>query len=146
MKAIAALTGGIAGACALTLLHEIARKSDPDAPRMDLLGMDALSKILKAGDIKPPDNNTLFTWTMAGDLVSNSLYYSLAGFGGPKRIWLRGILLGLSAGIGAVYLPGPLGLKKETSNRTVRTKAMTITWYLTGGLVASTVISSLKKR
>lgn len=146
MKAIAALTGGITGACALTLLHEIVRRSDPDAPRMDLLGMDALSKIMKAGDIKPPDKTTLFTITMAGDLLSNSLYYSLAGFGSDKQVWLRGVLLGLGAGLGAVYLPGPLGLKKAPSNRTVRTKAMTVAWYLTGGLVASAVISSLKKR
>jgi len=146
MKAIAALTGGIAGACTLTLLHEIVRKSDPDAPRMDLLGMDALSKLMKAGDIEPPDKTTLFTLTMAGDLLSNSLYYSLAGFGSHKQIWLRGILLGLGAGLGAVYLPEPLGLNEAPSNRTVRTKAMTIAWYLTGGVVASAVISSLKRR
>lgn len=146
MKAIAALTGGIAGACALTLLHEIVRKSDPDAPRMDLLGMDALSKMMKTGDIELPDKTTLFTLTMAGDLLSNSLYYSLAGFGSHKQIWLRGILLGLGAGLGAVYLPEPLGLKEAPSNRTVRTKAMTVAWYLTGGVVASAVISSLKRR
>ena len=146
MKAIAALTGGIAGACALTLLHETVRRSDPDAPRIDLLGMDALSKMMKAGDIEPPDNTTLFTLTMAGDLLSNSLYYSLAGFGSDKQVWLRGILLGLGAGLGAVYLPAPLGLKEAPSNRTVRTKAMTVAWYLAGGLVASAVMSSLKKR
>lgn len=146
MKAIAALTGGLAGACALTLLHEVVRQSDPDAPRMDLLGMDALSKIMKAGDIKPPGKTTLFTLTMAGDLLSNSLYYSLAGFGSHKQVWVRGLLLGLGAGLGAVYLPEPLGLKKAPSNRTKRTKAMTVAWYLTGGLVASAVISSLKKR
>lgn len=35
---LAALAGGAAGAAALTLLHETARQTVPDAPRMDVLG------------------------------------------------------------------------------------------------------------
>ena len=33
-----ALASGVAGACALTLLHEGVRRAVPDAPRMDVLG------------------------------------------------------------------------------------------------------------
>ena len=44
MKAIYALEGGVAGAAALTLLHETIKKTVPNAPRMDLLAMNALSK------------------------------------------------------------------------------------------------------
>ena len=33
MRLLPALGGGVAGACALTLLHEITRRVVPDAPR-----------------------------------------------------------------------------------------------------------------
>jgi hypothetical protein len=46
-------------------------------------------------------------------------------------------MLGISAGLGTVALPGPLGLGKEPSNRTTATRVMTELWYLVGGLVAA---------
>ena len=52
MKTIAALGGGLAGAAAVTLLHETVRRIVPEAPRMDLLGKQALSKGLNAAGWK----------------------------------------------------------------------------------------------
>ncbi|GAB3823275.1 hypothetical protein GCM10028895_29990 [Pontibacter rugosus] len=74
---------------------------------------------------------------LAGDVLSNSLYYSLAGTG--KDAWWRGAILGATAGAGAVLLPGPLGLGEEPSNRTTKTQAMTVGYYLLGGLVAAAI-------
>lgn len=136
MKIVSALGGGIAGALALTLLHETVRRINADAPRMDLLGMQALAKSLQRLNTQIPDDDKLFRITMAGDILSNSLYYSIAGVGGENRAILRGTLLGLAAGIGAVYLPKPLGLNPAPSNRTFQTTFMTIVLYLAGGLVA----------
>jgi H+/Cl- antiporter ClcA len=82
---------------------------------------------------------------MAGDLISNTLYYSLAGLGNKKNLLLRGSLLGALAGIGAVLLPRPLGLNETYSNRTTKTKFMTVGLYLFGGIVAAEVIHLLKR-
>ena len=139
MKLSSALGGGIAGAVTLTLLHETVRRHNPDAPRMDLLGMEAVAKALNGAEVKVPEKGKLFKITMAGDILSNSIYYSLAGVGNAHQAILRGIFLGLAAGIGAVYLPKPLGLAQAPSNRTLQTKLMTVTLYSAGGAVAGVV-------
>ncbi len=141
---LSAAGAGIAGACAVTLIHETMRRFDPDAPRMDVLGMRAIAKIMRFADHKPPGQDKLFGITMAGDLLSNSLYYSLTGSG--KNAWLRGSLLGLAAGIGGVALPGPLGLGTAPSGRTTKTKVMTVAWYLLGGLAAAAAAKTLKPK
>lgn len=146
MRPTISLGSGLAGAAATTLIHETVRRIVPNAPRMDLLGMMALSKMLKNSDKPVPGKSKLYGWTMAGDIVSNSLYYSLAGIGKKKGAILRGGLLGLAAGVGAVLLPKPLGLNEEYSNRTNATKLMTIGLYLAGGLVTAAVLRALQKR
>ncbi|MFT2009144.1 hypothetical protein ACMA1I_10755 [Pontibacter sp. 13R65] len=132
-----AMAGGLAGACFVTVLHESVRRLVPDAPRMDVLGMRAISKTMKKAGAEPPANDELHTWALIGDIVSNSLYYSLAGTG--NSAWWRGAILGASAGVGAVALPGPLGLGEAPSNRTNKTRAMAFGLYFLGGLVAATV-------
>jgi len=146
MKPTIALGSGLAGATATTLIHETVKRLAPNAPRMDLLGMNALSKVLKSTDHNVPGRTKLYGWTLAGDLVSNSLYYSLAGIGKKKGALLRGGLLGLAAGVGAVLLPKPLGLNEDYSNRTTSTKLMTIGLYLAGGLITAAVLRAIHKR
>jgi hypothetical protein len=149
MKAIKALEGGLAGAAALTLVHEAVRKVVPGAPRMDLLGMTALAKALKSLRLKVPNENKLYGWTLFGDLVSNALYYSLAGVGARKYILLRSLILGLTAGAGAIAVPKYTSLNENYSNRTKKTASLTLAWYLVGGLVAGAAMlafSSSKKR
>ena len=131
-----ALGNGLVGAVVLTAVHETARHVIPaTAPRMDLLGMRGLRKLLGQVNAPQPDHATAFNLTMAGDLLSNGLYYSLVGT--DENAWQRGTVLGLAAGVGGVSLPGPLGLGKAPSNRTPQTKLMTVAWYLLGGLAAA---------
>lgn len=144
MKALTAMEGGLAGSAILTILHEIIKRVDPDAPRMDLLGMNALSKLLKRADADVPSQEKLFALTMAVDLISNALFYGLAGTGRKKQ-WQKGALLGLAAGLGAVLLPKPLGLNEAPSTRTNKTKVLTVALYFTGGLVAAGMMQWLKK-
>jgi hypothetical protein len=40
-------------------------------------------------------------------------------------------------------LPEPLGLEPQHTSKTNQTKAMTIAWYVIGGLVAAAVINAL---
>lgn len=146
MKPIAALGGGIAGAAAVTLIHESVKKIIPSAPRMDLLGMNAISKALNAAGIKTPTGTQLFALALTGNLITNSLYYSLAGIGKEKNIWLRSATLGLAAGIAAVTLPGALRLNDRYSNRTASTKLMTVGLYVAGAVVTTAVIKMLAKK
>lgn len=138
MSILKSMVGGLAGACVLTLVHETVRRTIPNAPRMDILGMQAIAKGLRmTGHTPPKSEEKLHTWAMVGDVVSNSLYYSFAGTGSSAL--KVGAVLGAAAGAGAVLLPGPLGLSEEPSNRTPETQAMTVGLYLLGGLVAGVV-------
>ncbi|OON70649.1 hypothetical protein [Hymenobacter sp. CRA2] len=135
--AMQALVSGLSGSVVLTLVHQAAREATPDAPRMDILGMRGLRKLLSAAELPQPKRQTAYNITMAGDLLVNGLYYSLVGTG--RDAWLRGAALGVTAGVGGVVLPGPMGLGNGPSNRTTQTKLMTVAWYTIGGLVAAGV-------
>lgn len=143
-KTLRALGSGLAGACALTLIHQTARQVTDKAPRADILGMRAIAKSMRKLDHEPPPDDRLFWWTLAGDLAANSVYYSLVGSG--RRPWVRGGLLGLGAGLGAVALPGPLGLGTRPTGRTLATKVMTVAWYLAGGFIAAAASRLLTRR
>jgi len=138
-----ALLGGLAGAVTVTLLNEVVRRQMPHAPRMDVIGERALSGALDAAGVEPPRGDALYRWTMLGDLVSNTLYYSLVGVGARRGGWARGGALGLAAGLGAVYLPEPLGLGRQPGARRPVTPALTAAWYLAGGLAAAATFRAL---
>jgi hypothetical protein len=143
MKVLHALIGGLAGACAITALHQIIKSNDDEAPRMDLLGMESLAKIMNKAGVRPPADDALYYITMAGDIVSNTFYYSLTGVGN-KKTWLKGPALGLAAGIGAVLLPKPLGLNPKHSNYTRQTQLLSVLYYFAGGVVSSAVTKLLE--
>ena len=129
-----ALGSGLVGAFALTLIHETARRLAPEsAPRVDVLGMRAIAKTLRAVDAEPPV--PLHEAALVGELVSNSVYYSLVGVGSRGDALRNGALRGLAAGLGAVFLPGPLGLGRQPTEAPA-TQAMTVAWYVAGGLAA----------
>lgn len=144
MKTLKNLIGGLAGAVALNILHETLKRFDHEAPRVDLIGEEAIKKGFEAIEQEPPSGNTLYATTLAGDLISNAFYYSLIGFGKNKHIITRGIAYGAVAGIGALKLTAPLGLSDAPVTRTVKTQLLAVGYYTFGGLVASLVIKGLK--
>jgi hypothetical protein len=123
--------GGFAGACALTLINEAIKKFDPKAPRLDLLGSNAVAKFIKGPGLAPQFVQNLLPLAVTGDLISNTL--------------MRGALLGIGAGLGAVVLPKSVGLDESATNRTGRTKLMTIMYYVIGGLVAAAAINAVER-
>ena len=145
-KQLTSAIGGLAGAATLTVLNETVKRIDHDATHLDLLGMNALAKVIKGGGLKKAVIGEPIQASMAGDLLSNSLYFGLANGSTKKQTLLRGSLLGLGAGIGAVSLARPLGLDERAAHASVKTKAMTIAWYVIGGLVAAAVINMLDKK
>jgi hypothetical protein len=140
------LGSGLMGAVALTILHETARRFIPDAPRADILGMRAIKKVMEETDAEPPADDELHGWALGGDIVSNTLYYSLIGLTKPKDALVAGAVLGLAAGVGAVELPGPMGLGTTPTRRTEATVTMTIGWYMVGGLVTAAAYRWLKRK
>jgi hypothetical protein len=112
---------------------------------MDLLGMRALARTLRAADAPVPDRDTLYDVTLAGDLVSNTLYYSLVGVGERGSEETRGVVLGVLAGVGTVVLPPLFGLGSAPSRRTPATAVMTVAWYTLGGLAAAATARLLRR-
>lgn len=145
MSKIRNLLAGLAGATALNVLHESLKKKSPDMPRVDLLGEDALQKTLNyfGGSIDSKEN--LYKATLAGDVVGNTLYYSLIGTGNQKFLWPKAIFMGLSAGIGAITLPEPLGLDPEPVAKNNQVKVLTVAYYLLGAVVTGLVLNAMRK-
>lgn len=145
MKAVKDLFGGMLGAVTLNVLHEIYRRFDPLAPRVDLVGEEALTKTVQATGHQAPTGKRLYFATLIGDILSNSIYYALIGKG-HKHLLLRGAALGLAAGVGALTITKPLGLDDTPVNRSARTKVLTVAWYLAGGIVTALVIGKMRSK
>ena len=84
MKLIHVVGAGLAGAVVLTITHEVLHRIFKDAPRMDLMGEEAVTKIADKTGTDLPQKN-LHNITMAGDIVANTLYYTLAAIGIKRR-------------------------------------------------------------
>ena len=146
MRVLSAIGGGLAGAFTLTFLNEIIRRIDKDAPRMDLLGMDAVSKGLNKAGQSIPDSNSLFAISLLGDMISNTFYYSLAAAGNKNYVVPKGAILGLAGGLGALVLPAKMGLNPRYSNKTLKTQLLTTGFYLAAGMLASLVSKAIEKK
>lgn len=144
MKDIENIAGGLAGALALNMLHESYKRFDNEAPRVDLVGEEALTKTVESVGLQAPTGEKLFGLTLAADVVSNALYFSAIGVGKKKNLLVRGASYGLAAGLGAVFLTKPLGLNDAPVTKTSKTKVLTVAWYLAGGLVTALTIQALK--
>jgi hypothetical protein len=142
---LAAIGSGLAGAVALTLVHETARRVIPHAPRVDVIGVRALSRPIRAAGYQPPHYNRLHNAALAGELVSNGAYYSLVGAGDRTHAWQRGAVLGLIGGLGAVLLPPVLGLGQQPHRKTPWTQVMTVAWYVLGGLAAAATYQAVAR-
>ena len=102
---------------------------------MDTLGRRAIAKGLEAAGLETPPEDQLQAVALGGDIVANTLYYSLACLGKPSLA--RGAALGAAAGLGALVLAPLMGLGSRPGSRTPQTAAMTVAWYTAGGLAAS---------
>ena len=140
------ILAGLGGAVALNIIHEKLKHEDSDMPRIDLLGEEALQKGLEYFNAEIKDGETLYKATLAGDIISNSLYYSMIGVGDDSALWERAITYGLGAGIAAVNVPEEIGLDPEPVNDTIKTQALTVAYYLTGALVTAGIIKLFSKK
>lgn len=145
MSKIKNLLAGLAGAVALNILHESLKKTNSDMPRVDMLGEEALQKTIQYFGGNLDNKKDLYKATLAGDILGNTLYYSLIGAGNPKYLWPKVAMMGLSAGIGAVSLPEPMGLDPEPVAKNNQVKVLTIGYYVLGAVVTGLALNLLKK-
>jgi hypothetical protein len=144
-----ALAAGAVGAAAVTIANEVGRRTIADAPRLDLLGTRALSKLASPGGVRrflPGKRKELWRTALAGDLAANALLYALAAPGRSPRPVARGLFLGTLAGVGAVLLAPKLGLGHRPSDATVETAVLTVAWYAIGGVAAGVAARALATR
>lgn len=142
------IVSGIAGAATLTAVHQAARAVSDNAPRMDVVGMRALARSTRSarsGEAlvdtdAPKTHKGLYRATLAGDLICNSAYYSLA------TNYKRGAAMGLLAGIGALVLPQRLGLGAPPRSDLLSNQVMTVAWYTIGGIAAAATSQWLARR
>ncbi len=138
------LTAGLIGSAALNILHEVVRKNVNNAPEINLLGAEAVSKTLSQYGRPINDPDDLHKVTLELDLIANAAYYSAIGSGG-KYIWPKAIAMGVSAGIGALKLPRPLGLNPIPVTETRQKQVLTVGYYLFGALVTALALKTILK-
>jgi hypothetical protein len=126
----------VAGAVALTTIHETGRRVLTHAPRMDEVAMRGLRRLLPG---KQRDPVRLHRLALAGDLVSNAVYYSAIAAPTRKATWTRAVALGTAAGFGALLLPERIGLGVPPNAERRANQFMTVAWYLSGALAAAFV-------
>ncbi|WP_442591362.1 hypothetical protein ACSBL2_09050 [Pedobacter sp. AW31-3R] len=144
MGKISNLFAGFASAVALNVLHE-SLKDKKTTPRIDFLGEQALQKTVRYFGGNISDTDDLYKATLAGDIISNTIYYSWIASAKSQHLFTKAIAMGLLAGIGAVKLPEPLGLNPKPVAKTDGIKAMTVGYYVFGALITAVVASALKK-
>ncbi|MBF5043021.1 hypothetical protein FGE12_11550 [Aggregicoccus sp. 17bor-14] len=144
--ALRALGPGLVGALTVTGVHEGLRRVVKDPPRMDVLGMRALKKGAHLLGRRPAHGRRLHRQALAGDLAANSLFYALVALGKPRRPYLRGLTLGVLAGVGAVVLPPYLGLGRRPARAQPRTALLTVAYYTLAGLAAARATRRLTAR
>lgn len=131
---VRSLTSGAAGAVALTALHELVRRRVEYAPRMDVVAVRGLRRLLPGWR---DETRRLHQLALVGDLLSNSLYYSAIAASTPSATWVRAAALGTAAGLGALLLPQRIGLGAPPHAERRANQLLTMVWYLAGAATAA---------
>jgi len=131
------MLAGLGGALALNLLHEIVRKNFDNVPHINEVGEEALKKITDYTPFEISDPNTLYAATLAGDIVSNAIYYGTTATN-------HDFTSGIAAGIGAIVLPQKMGLDDQSVAENNKKKIMTVGYYVFGALVTKFIYDKIK--
>lgn len=131
------MLAGLGGALALNLLHEIVRKNFDNVPHINEVGEEALKKITDYTPFEISDPNTLYAATLAGDIVSNAIYYGTTATN-------HDFTSGVAAGIGAIVLPQKMGLDDQPVAENNKKKIMTLGYYVFGALVTKFIYDKIK--
>lgn len=132
------ILAGLGGAIALNLLHEIVRNNFDNVPEVNKVGEEALNKSLETVDMKITEKDQLYAATLAGDVISNGIYYATTATSGFN------LVSGVAAGVGAVMLPEKMGLDDSPVAGSTQKKLMTVGYYLFGAVVTKLIYDKIK--
>lgn len=132
------ILAGLGGAIALNIVHEIIRKNFDNVPEVNKVGEEALNKALTTIDMKITDKDQLYGATLAGDVLSNGIYYAATATTGFDMV------SGVAAGLGAVLLPKKMGLDDSPVAESNQKKIMTVGYYLFGAVVTKLIYDKIK--
>ncbi|PRD47554.1 hypothetical protein [Sphingobacterium haloxyli] len=135
----------LAGSIALNIIHELARKRSNDVPRVNEIAEEGIEKAWLATGNKPPKRNNLYGIALTSDIVANTAFFRTISGNTPKETWTKGLLLGAAAGIGTLTMTEPLGLDDKPVNRNPKVQALTILYYVVGGLVTAGVYNAINR-
>jgi hypothetical protein len=137
-----ALISGFIGAASLTLIHQSLRLFSKNSPKVDLLGSEIIKNVIKKIGLNPPKKNTLYAMSLVGDILFNSIYYSLSS---GRKYLAKGVSLGSIAGLGVISIPQLFNYQKKYNAKNLEQKVLAILVYLTGGLTSSLSYNLLRK-
>lgn len=139
-----AIISGLAGALALTAAHEgVKVLFKKNAPKVDMLGQKSITKLFRKTGLGAPRKSVSYITSLAGDLLINTVYYSLATI--TKQPMVTGTLLGTNAASGTIALPSLLNFGKKFIARNTTQKVLAYIIYLSGGLAAAGTYKALEK-
>ncbi len=131
------MISGLVGATALTLVHQTMKKAMPGtAPHIDRFGRKIIARGMDKAGLPVPAKDNLQTMSLASDIVFNAASYSMIGL--ARRLpFLGGGVGGAIMGLGTLLLPNILGFGHRDRGTRPTTKAMTLAYYVIGGLAAA---------
>jgi hypothetical protein len=135
------LGAGLAGSVALTLINELGHRVASESPRLDVLGMRAIVRGVRATGREPPRGRAVPLAALAGDLVLNALNYGLAAGNRPARPVVAGFL----AGVAAALIGPRLGMNDRTGYHWGR-RLMMVGFYTGAGVAAAAAAHRLARR
>ena len=136
---LATLAGGIAGALIIKGIHELVKKLDKDVPHFDHLDLNVREKHNFFGG-EGGTENKFFSGGLTGDLLNNAIHKSVSGLS-DSNTDLKGGILGIASGLGAIYLPEVLGINHEHKGHSEKKHQVLATIYsLAGVFIASKVV------
>lgn len=87
-------------------------------------------------NLQVKDHDKLYNATVAGDILTNGIYYTLTPF-------KMSTLVGALGGLGAIALPRQLGLDNEPIAGSDKKKMITVGYYVFGAMVAAGIYKIL---
>lgn len=148
MQVIESLTAGAIGASALTAVHETARHTISNSPRVQLIGMRAIEQWFLSPLGVSLTRNQLYGLSIAGDLISNGLGYAAitALYGNDKKqLYIACAAYGAAVGIATWMTPPYVGLGQQPTANKTKTSSLTVLWYVLGGLAAATAYTLMNR-
>ena len=158
MKLASAIEGGLAGATTISLIGETLRKLDGQHPGANGLTHKKLKKRFKKAKTKKSKKSREQYVKLAGDLLGAASVLGFTSLGKRKNAVLRGALLGVAAGLGAVLLDDNTHHDRHGSNGhegfhetmlakdTTLQKALEVGLFTIGGMIAGKILQGAGKK